>query len=132
MVKAVEDKMDVISMSLGALNLFEARSPYMTMVESINKMGIGLVVANGNDGDLGLYAQSTPADGKGVIAVGSVTNDAFPIMYRAKDSNGKCFRYGAVWPLEVPELQTYYHGSLCTYEAVGQVPVHSIAHKNDP
>ncbi|KAH8173456.1 subtilase family protein [Sarocladium implicatum] len=117
MVKAVEDGVDVISMSLGGSNFFAASSPYYSLIKAINEKGVGLVVSNGNDGKFGIYNPSTPADGPGVIAVGSITNSDFPVSYRAKDSNGKCFQYASVWPLEAPELKVHYHGDTCTYEA---------------
>ena len=118
MIKAVEDGMDVISMSLGFTSYFTANSPYTDLIKAIIDKGIGLVVSNGNDGNLGLYAESSPADGAGAIAVGSVTNDVFPVVYSAKDSKGESFQYGSVWPLDAPELSVYYHGSECTYNAV--------------
>jgi subtilisin family serine protease len=121
MVKAVEDGVDVISMSLGGSNFFAASSPYYSLIKAINEKGVGLVVSNGNDGKFGIYNPSTPADGPGVIAVGSITNSDFPVSYRAKDSNGKCFQYASVWPLEAPELKVHYHGDTCTYEAVSTV-----------
>ncbi len=118
MVKAAEDGVDVISMSLGSASPFEARSPYNDLIKSIIDQGIGIVVSNGNDGDYGLYSPSSPADAPGVIAVGSITNSFFPVVYNGQDSKGESFQYGSVWPLDAPELSIYYHGSECTYDAV--------------
>ncbi|KAH8890656.1 subtilisin-like protein, partial [Thozetella sp. PMI_491] len=118
MIKAVEDGVDVISMSLGFTSYFVANSPYTDLIKSIIGQGVGIVVSNGNAGELGIYAESSPADGDGVIAVGSVTNKQFPILYTAEDSTGASFQYGSVWPLDTPDLKVYYHGSECTYNAV--------------
>jgi hypothetical protein len=113
MIRAAEEGVDVISMSLGYITYFEAASPFTSLIQSIIGQGIGLVIANGNDGELGLYGQSTPADGPGVIAVGSITNDVFPITYTVEDSDGESFQYGSVWPLDAPEMNVYFHGSSC-------------------
>jgi subtilisin family serine protease len=118
MIKAVEDGADVISMSLGGTSYFEAKSPYSSLIKSVISQGVGVVVANGNDGHLGIYAESTPSDAPGVIAVGSVTNNVFPVMYTAQDSKGEKFQYASVWPVDAPELNVYHHGSECSKAAV--------------
>ncbi len=121
MIKAAEDGVDVISMSLGWTSYFDANSPYNDLIKSIISQGIGLVVSNGNNGQFGIYAESTPADSDGVIAVGSITNSAFPVMYSGQDSKGGSFQYGSVWPLDAPALNVYYHGSECTFDAVSRL-----------
>lgn len=61
MMKAVADGVDVISMSLGAMDPFQDDTPYTNLVNSITGQGIAVMASNGNNGDLGIYSQSTPA-----------------------------------------------------------------------
>jgi len=115
MIQAAADGVDVISMSLGAMAPFQDDTPYTTLVNSITSQGIAVVAANGNDGDLGIYGESTPASVETALGVGSVTNLKFPVNYNMKDSTGASFQYQAVWPLVLPQaLTVYYHGSDCT------------------
>lgn len=53
MMMAAADGADVISMSLGALTPSEADDPYVTTTEALRAKGIAVIVAAGNDGDLG-------------------------------------------------------------------------------
>ena len=61
MIRAAKDGLDVISISLGSLNPFQGATPYTSLVNVITSQGIAVVAANGNDGDIGTYGQSTPA-----------------------------------------------------------------------
>jgi Subtilase family len=115
MIQAAADGVDVISMSLGAMAPFQDNTPYTTLVNSITGQGIAVIAANGNDGDLGIYGQSTPASVESALGVGSVTNLKFPVNYNLKDSTGATFQYQAVWPLILPQaLSVYSHGLECT------------------
>jgi subtilisin family serine protease len=88
MIQAAVDGVDVISMSLGGLDPFQDDTPYTTLVNSITGQGIAVIIANGNDGDLGIYDPSTPASVGSALGVGSVTNLKFPTNYNVKDSTG--------------------------------------------
>lgn len=115
MIQAAKDGVDVISMSLGAMAPFQDDTPYTTLVNSITGQGIAIIAANGNDGALGMYGESTPASVGSALAVGSVTNLKFPVNYNLKDSTGATFQYQAVWPLILPQALTVYsHGVECT------------------
>ena len=92
MIQAASDGVDVISMSLGAMNPFQADSPYTALVDAITSQGIAVIAANGNDGALGTYAQSTPGGVESAVGVGSVTNLKFPTVYNMKDSTGAIFQ----------------------------------------
>jgi minor extracellular serine protease Vpr len=81
MIKAAQDGVHVISLSLGETDPFEGNSPYTDLVKALTAQGIAIVAANGNDGNLGIYAESTPGNVAGVLAVGSVTNAEFPSKY---------------------------------------------------
>lgn len=114
MLKAAEDGVDIISMSLGSSDAFVITSVYADIVQSITAQGIAVIAANGNDGALGLYFESTPANVPGALAVGSVTNSMFPAIYNAQDAKGTLFPYASVWPLEFPKgMNVWYHGSSC-------------------
>ncbi|KAH8596882.1 peptidase S8/S53 domain-containing protein [Bisporella sp. PMI_857] len=118
MIKAAEDKVDIISMSLGAIAPFEGNSPFATVVKAITDQGTAIIAANGNDGYLGLYFASTPGNAKATISVGSIQNTKFPILYPVEDSKGATFQYASVWPLDYPKgLNVHYHGSACSYAA---------------
>jgi Subtilase family len=118
MIKAASDGVDVISMSLGGSAPFQNDTPYTTLINAITAQGIAVIAANGNDGDIGIYGQSTPASVATAVGVGSVTNLKFPVNYNMKDSLGATFQYQAVWPLILPQALTVYsHGVDCTPDA---------------
>lgn len=118
MIKAANDGVHVISMSLGSLNPFQGATPYTSLVNAITANGIAVVAANGNDGDIGTYGQSTPASIGTALAVGSVTNLKFPSVYTSSGSDGSIYEYSSVWPLILPSALTVYsHGVLCTQSA---------------
>lgn len=118
MIQAANDGVDIISMSLGALNPFEGATPYTDLVNALADAGIAVVAAEGNDGDLGTYSQSAPASVPAALAVGSVTNLKFPTVYNTKGSDGSSYDYESVWPLVLPQALTVYsHGVLCTQAA---------------
>ena len=130
MIKAANDGVDVISMSLGSLNPFQGATPYTSLVNSITARGIAVVAANGNDGDIGTYGQSTPASVGTALAVGSVTNLKFPSAYVASGSDGNTYEYFSVWPLILPSsLTVYSHGVLCTQSAWANT---AAAYNKDP
>lgn len=53
MLMAAADGADVISMSLGSLSPDEVDNPYQELTETLTQRGIAVIVAAGNDGDLG-------------------------------------------------------------------------------
>ncbi|ORX64684.1 subtilisin-like protein, partial [Linderina pennispora] len=63
---------DIISLSLGGGGWPE--DPTSVACSNMVKKGIIVVVANGNDGDAGLFTAGSPGLGHGVISVGSVDN----------------------------------------------------------
>lgn len=68
--KAIEDKVDVMNLSLGG----SENTPDDPLALALNKAvekGITVAVANGNDGDMGNWTVGTPATAEGVISVGA-------------------------------------------------------------
>lgn len=70
MRKAVDDGMDIISMSLGGDAGF-SDSPESIVVEELSKSGIIVVVAVGNAGPDGIWMASNPSVAKSATAVTS-------------------------------------------------------------
>lgn len=103
MQMAADDGVDIVSMSWGSLNPFELLDPFVDMTSGFANLGIAPIVAAGNDGDGGVYYISSPAAGRDVIAVGSVSNTQYPITYSAKDSRGRSFKYASIWPIKDTE-----------------------------
>ena len=65
-------------------------------MDAITSSGIAVIAANGNDGALGTYAQSTPGGVESAVGVGSVTNLKFPTVYNMKDSTGATFQVSLI------------------------------------
>ncbi|CAG8572295.1 9309_t:CDS:2 [Acaulospora colombiana] len=72
MEKAKDDGMDVINLSLSEEGW--AESPVSEMADVLSKIGIVVVVANGNYGYKGLWESGVPAIGLDAISVSSVEN----------------------------------------------------------
>jgi subtilisin family serine protease len=100
MMMAADDGADVISMSLGSLSPNEEDDPYSIVTAGLNKKGVAVIVATGNDGDLGTYSPSSPGVGSSVLAVGSVDNKNYPVTYQLSDSHGRHFRYSSIFPID--------------------------------
>jgi minor extracellular serine protease Vpr len=72
--QAVADGMDVINMSLGALDyLLPSESPEIEAIENAISAGVVVVVAAGNDGSI-THTIGNPAGAPDAIAVGATTN----------------------------------------------------------
>ncbi|PVH84726.1 subtilisin-like protease [Cadophora sp. DSE1049] len=100
--QAAIDQVDVLSISLGSYLQWEEEDPFQIITAALEARGIAVVVANGNNGVLA-GIPSSPAIGKGVIAVGSVQNSHYPTVYGGKDSRGRSFKYsGDPWPVQAP------------------------------
>ncbi|KZV97986.1 subtilisin-like protein [Exidia glandulosa HHB12029] len=75
LLRAYNDGMDIITMSLGVGSGFSTTTPAV-VASRIAESGTVLTIAAGNDGDGGSFFFSSPATGEGIIAVGSVENVA--------------------------------------------------------
>lgn len=97
--KAGEDGVDVISLSVGGARVWETSLPLQPIFTALTQKGIGLVIANGNDGYYGPYLGSSPALIQEAIAVGSVSNTKFPTMFNSVDSKGRTVEYARNTPI---------------------------------
>ncbi|KAH8891808.1 subtilisin-like protein, partial [Thozetella sp. PMI_491] len=96
--RAAEDGVDLISMSIGGAYIWTSGSPWIPLLDAIQKRGIGMVIAAGNDGQYGLYATSSPSYVPAAISVGSVGNTKFATLYNAADSAGNTIEYVRIVP----------------------------------
>ncbi|KAI1141381.1 subtilisin-like protein [Hypoxylon sp. FL0543] len=78
--QAYVDGSDIITVSLGGSSGW-AEDPLAVVVSRIVEAGVPCVAAMGDNGPAGPFYGSTPANGKGVTAVGSFDNTELPILY---------------------------------------------------
>ena len=86
MMQAATDGVNFISLSLGGVDPFQTDSPYTSLVHYFVSQGIAVIAANGNDGDLGIYWESSPVSVESILAAGFATNVHFPAVYNMEDS----------------------------------------------
>ncbi|PWN46113.1 subtilisin-like protein [Ceraceosorus guamensis] len=83
---AHEDQADIITISIGAPAGW-TDTPIARMINTISRKGRMVTVSAGNDGDVGLFFQSTPSVATTALSVGS-TNNAFLTTYNATFLDG--------------------------------------------
>lgn len=114
MLKAADDGVDLITMSLGSRIRTESDDPFQAVTTALVEQGVAVFAAAGNDADLGNISPSSPGSGPDVFSVGSTENTKFPTTYQLTDSNGRALRYSAVLPLDGPPegltVQVMYYG----------------------
>jgi subtilisin family serine protease len=113
-VKAGQDGVDLISMSVGEFNPWASGSPLSSIFAALHSNRIGLVLSGGNDGDQGVYSASSPASDPLAIAVGSVSNTKFPLMYNAVDPIGNSIKYARQFPINDSAAFHVFHIPLNT------------------
>lgn len=133
MMKAANDGAMVISMSLGSPGI---NDPFDQVTQGlVEKRGIAIFAAIGNDGDLGIYFASAPGRDTSVFAVGSIMNEKFPVTYQLIDSNGAHLRYSSVVPLNTSTkglpLQILEHDS-CQAEDFAAAAAVLKKHRKNP
>lgn len=72
LLQSIEDKCDIVTLSLGGSAGWLDQSPSQTIVERMNGMGIITTVSAGNDQSEGLFYANGPAATRTGISVGSV------------------------------------------------------------
>lgn len=72
LLQSIEDKCDIVTLSLGGSAGWLDQSPSQTIVERMNAMGIITTVSAGNDQSEGLFYANGPAATRTGISVGSV------------------------------------------------------------
>lgn len=77
--QAYEDGADIINLSLGAPGGWSSH-PWSVVVSRIVDAGVSCIVAAGNEGEAGVFFASTPADAKGIAAIGATENTKTPVF----------------------------------------------------
>jgi subtilisin family serine protease len=72
---AYEDGMDVVNMSIGASPTWGQEYPPTAASNELANQGVVVVNSAGNDGDLGAWSLSAPANAHDIISVASVENE---------------------------------------------------------
>lgn len=79
---AYEDGSDIISASVG-IDGGWPDDPWSKVAQKIVDAGVPVVVAAGNDGELGIWRASNPAAGRGVASVASIDARELPFLMLA-------------------------------------------------
>ncbi|KAF9584792.1 hypothetical protein BGW38_005148, partial [Lunasporangiospora selenospora] len=74
--RAYRDGMDIVNLSLGGSSGWP-EEPFAIACNAYIQKGLHISIANGNDGEQGLFEDGAPATAAGAIAVGSVDNTHF-------------------------------------------------------
>ncbi|KAF9405082.1 hypothetical protein BGZ94_003767, partial [Podila epigama] len=90
---AYRDGMDIVNLSLGGASGWP-EEPFAMACSAYIRKGLHISIANGNDGEEGLFQDGAPATAMGAIAVGSVDNTHFmgpaaDISWQGVDSQGR-------------------------------------------
>ncbi|KUJ11409.1 subtilisin-like protein [Mollisia scopiformis] len=114
MIKAYEDGVDVVSMSLGIgpASFGDAVDPLATVTRMLTDHGIAVIVAQANDANGSsstpeLYTEEWPSTEPTAISVGAISNTHFPLVYSATDNFGT-IKYASVYPLDFPNGADVY------------------------
>ncbi|KAH8812518.1 peptidase S8/S53 domain-containing protein [Xylogone sp. PMI_703] len=115
LAKAYEDKVDLVSMSLGfgIPPISGAPDPIASIVAKLHDAGIAVIVAVANDATWSnaaaeLYEAEWPSSDPNAIGVGAVSNTQFPLVYSAQDSFSKTLHYASNYPLNISTLASVY------------------------
>jgi subtilisin family serine protease len=100
MERALADEVDIINMSLGAIEFFELTKPIFVKLEAL---GVAIIASAGNDGEYGPYHPGYPATDKSAIGVGSVNNLYLPTLYYARDPQNETVEYARTIPIPPEE-----------------------------
>ncbi|KAG0318389.1 hypothetical protein BGZ97_003889, partial [Linnemannia gamsii] len=90
---AYRDGMDIVNLSLGGSSGWP-EEPFATACSAYIQKGLHIAIANGNDGEEGLFEDGAPATAAGAVAVGSVDNTHFlgpaaDVIWKSLDRKGK-------------------------------------------
>ncbi|KAF9288891.1 hypothetical protein BGZ68_010424 [Mortierella alpina] len=93
MKAAYRDGMDIVNLSLGGSSSWP-EEPFATACSAYIQKGMHIAIANGNDGEEGLFEDGAPATASGAVAVGSVDNTNFlgpaaDLTWQTVDHNGQ-------------------------------------------
>ncbi|KAF9922857.1 hypothetical protein FBU30_007000 [Linnemannia zychae] len=115
--RAYRDGMDIVNLSLGGSSGWP-EEPYATACSAYIKKGLHIAIANGNDGEEGLFEDGAPATAAGAIAVGSVDNTHFlgpaaDVIWQSVGQDGKV--------IDSPSIGRYEETSVAGSGMVGQI-----------
>ncbi|KAF9146907.1 hypothetical protein BG015_011473, partial [Linnemannia schmuckeri] len=90
---AYRDGMDIVNLSLGGSSGWP-EEPFAIACSTYIQKGLHIAIANGNDGEEGLFEDGAPATAAGAVAVGSVDNTHFlgpaaDVVWQSLDRHGK-------------------------------------------
>lgn len=103
LLQSIEDKCDIVTLSLGGSAGWLDQSPSQTIVERMNAMGIITTVSAGNDQSEGLFYANGPAATRTGISVGSVDVTKLP-AYLAGVLGRPALPYLSALPLDLSTL----------------------------
>ncbi len=115
MTKAVEEGVDVLSMSLSSDTSVPVNGlgdPLADITKAVTDAGVAVVVANSNSGYSSpygrqMYTVTFPALEPSSFSVGAIANQDWPLMYPVTDSSGAELQYASIWPVPGQELDVY-------------------------
>lgn len=84
MMRAVQDDVDVINVSLGSVVSWINNSPTQIVAEYLATQGIAVVASAGNDRTEGLFFAAGPAAGVATLAVGATWVLSSRLLKRAR------------------------------------------------
>lgn len=115
MLQAYDDKVDIVSMSIGAgpQSFNGDPDPLADITKKLTDAGIAVIVAMANDASgspyaRNLYSEQWPSTEPTAIGVGAISNTVFPLVYAAEDSAGTTIQYASVYPLKFPDGADVY------------------------
>ncbi|KDE02656.1 hypothetical protein MVLG_06814 [Microbotryum lychnidis-dioicae p1A1 Lamole] len=111
-LRAAEDKADIISMSLGDPGSWLDSTAPQHVADKLLAQGMHVIVASGNLQDEGLFAASTPAATRSGISVASVDADVVP-GYNLVFKTGRYppMSYFSAMPFETEDVLSLYFTS---------------------
>jgi len=89
MDRAIADHMDVVNMSLGDTYMSWPSYPTSVAAQTMQKAGVILVAAAGNEGLDGTFTASTPSVSDGAISVASLENTKIPVQAFSTSAGAK-------------------------------------------
>lgn len=115
LIKAYEDGVDLVSMSLGfGIPPIDGEpDPIATTVAQLYNAGIAVIVAVANDASWNsmtneLYMAEWPSSDPNAIGVGAVSNTDYPLVYSSVDTLGKTLHYASNYPLNITSFASVY------------------------
>ncbi|BGP48624.1 hypothetical protein JCM10450v2_004500 [Rhodotorula kratochvilovae] len=110
MMRALQDGVDVINISLGSVVSWLDNSPTQIVAEYLASQGVAVIAAAGNDRTEGLFFAAAPAAGRSIIAVGA-TDPLYWVAYYANVRGKPPVPYMSPQPFNLPNDYILYFTS---------------------